>query len=147
MVDFDRLAATAERLIGANGRTVTLLKLNRQADDPARPWRGNPNYPNTGGDGAEIPGVVCAFVSPGGSGFGRTANDGAGTLQQVFEQIGLISADAFDKAVAAAGVTATFEQIDVIRDTGPDGYWKVRERWTLRPAEKRVLYAVGLARN
>ena len=40
MVDFVRLAATAERLINANGRTISVIKLEKTAADPAKPWRG-----------------------------------------------------------------------------------------------------------
>ena len=40
MADFVKLAATAQRLVEANGRAVDLFRVNRTPDDPARPWRG-----------------------------------------------------------------------------------------------------------
>jgi len=40
MVDYVKLAATAERLITKNGRAVTLTKLDRVAADPTKPWLG-----------------------------------------------------------------------------------------------------------
>jgi hypothetical protein len=38
MVNYVRLAATAERLITKNGRSVTVTKLDRVAADPTKPW-------------------------------------------------------------------------------------------------------------
>lgn len=40
MVDYVKLAATATRLIRANGTTVTLNALSTAAADPTKPWRG-----------------------------------------------------------------------------------------------------------
>ncbi len=40
MVDYVRLAATAERLISKNGGPVTIRKLARADEDPDKPWRG-----------------------------------------------------------------------------------------------------------
>lgn len=41
MVDFTRLAATATRLIAADGRDMTIVKESRDPADPSKPWRGN----------------------------------------------------------------------------------------------------------
>ena len=40
MADPVKLAATAKRLIDANGRTVTLVKHDSVPSDPDMPWRG-----------------------------------------------------------------------------------------------------------
>lgn len=41
MANYARLAATALRLINANGRSVTLTKRSQTPLDAAQPWRGN----------------------------------------------------------------------------------------------------------
>lgn len=40
-----RLAETAQRLINANGRTVTLHFTAAAPDSPSEPWKGNANAP------------------------------------------------------------------------------------------------------
>lgn len=40
MPDYTRLAATAQRLIKNNGRSITFVKLDEAAADPAQPWNG-----------------------------------------------------------------------------------------------------------
>lgn len=40
MVDYVKLAATATRLVRANGTTVTINALATAPADPAKPWRG-----------------------------------------------------------------------------------------------------------
>jgi hypothetical protein len=47
MVNYVRSAATAKRLIEENGRTVTLVRKTRTAEDPALPWRGPVDPGNT----------------------------------------------------------------------------------------------------
>jgi hypothetical protein len=41
MVDFARMQALAKRLIEANGRSVTLRRMERTPTDAAKPWRGS----------------------------------------------------------------------------------------------------------
>lgn len=46
MVDYNRLAQTAARLIKNNGRSITFIKLNETPADSNRPWKG----PASGGE-------------------------------------------------------------------------------------------------
>lgn len=62
MVNYVRIAATAKRLIEANGRTVTLIRKVRTPQDANMPWRG-PN-PNPGTPDPNIVGSVKAVVYP-----------------------------------------------------------------------------------
>ena len=43
MVDYNRLAQTAARLVKNNGRSITFVKLSEVAADTARPWKGPPS--------------------------------------------------------------------------------------------------------
>jgi len=38
MVDYVKLAATAKRLVAANGRPITFVRKSEVAADPAKPW-------------------------------------------------------------------------------------------------------------
>lgn len=40
MVDYNRLAQTASRLIKNNGRSISFIKLNETSDDANEPWNG-----------------------------------------------------------------------------------------------------------
>ena len=47
MAVHDRAAQTALRLLQKHGRPVSLIKINRTAMDPNKPWRGSENIPDT----------------------------------------------------------------------------------------------------
>lgn len=58
MPDYTRLAATALRLVQNAGRSITFVRLNETASDPAQPWKG----PASGGETTlDLTGV---FVPP-----------------------------------------------------------------------------------
>ncbi len=46
MVDYNRLAQTAARLVKNNGRSITFVKLNEAPVNASRPWKG----PASGGE-------------------------------------------------------------------------------------------------
>ena len=58
MVNYVRIAATAKRLIEANGRNVTLIRKSRTPANASEPWRG----PTSPGDATV--GVVKAIIYP-----------------------------------------------------------------------------------
>lgn len=139
MVDFARAAATAKRLVEANGRTVDLFKVNRTPDNPAEPWRGVSGAP-TVPEGGVIASVIMAFVPASGSGFGKLVTDAGGSLGVAFEQVGLLATDSLPAGVTPSDV----EQADSVRD-GVD-LWKIVTRGHLRPAATSVLFVLGLKR-
>lgn len=139
MANFPKAAATAKKLIEANGRAVDLIRLNRTADDSAKPWRGTSTAPDAGEGGLEIPGVIVAMVPATGSGFGRLLADEGGSLKVAYEQVGLLATD----SVVAAGFTADdVEGCDLLRDGTK--VWKIVTRGHLRPADRSVLFVLGL---
>lgn len=140
MADFTAAAATAQRLVEANGRAVDLLSSNRDPDDASRPWRGTSTAPGAPSGGLELEGLVVAFVPASGSGFGRMIEDVAGELRVAYDQVGLLASD----SVEAAGFTAAdVEACDLLRDD--DGkVWKIVTRGHLRPASTSVLFVLGL---
>ena len=140
MADFARAAATAKRLIEANGRAVTLFKVNRTPDDPAKPWRGTSSAPATIDGGLEIASVKVAFVPASGSGFGKTLADRAESLDVQFQQVGLLATDSLPSGVTFADVEAA----DSLRD-GAD-VWKITVREHLRPASQSILFLLGLSK-
>ena len=135
MVNFTALAATAKRLVEANGRSVTLLKENRVPDNASEPWRGTSTEPAvlTGGDEQT---ALVAFVPASGSGFGRLASDNQAGLQVQFDQVGLLAASSLD------GVDV--EGFDRVLDGTTS--WKIVTRGKLQPATTPVLWVLGLKR-
>lgn len=151
MVDLVRAAETAQRLIEAHGRSVTLYKANRDPDDAAKPWRGTSSTPAPADGGLVIPNVLVSFVPAGNGGqganlLGRAVDDGAGSLAVVYEQIGLLATD----SVIDAGYTAEdVEACDLLLDTRTNGeteLWNIVQRGHLRPASNSVLLVLGLKR-
>lgn len=131
MVDFARLAQTAQRLIEANGRSVMLRKRDRTPADPAEPWRG-PDTTPTPPDG-DVQTAIVAFVPPSGTGFGRNRIID-GTLADSFDQIGLLAAD------SVPGID--IEDFSTVED-GTKA-WKIENVKTLRPADQTIIYALSL---
>lgn len=140
MADFVRAAATAKRLIEANGRAVDLVKINRTPDDGAKPWRGTSSTPDELAGGLTIPGVKVAFVPVSGAGFGRAMVDAAESLGAKLQQFGLLATDSLPSGVTPEDV----EACDKVRD-GSD-VWRIVVREHLKPADRSVLFYLGLAR-
>lgn len=140
MVDMVAAAATAKRLVEANGRAVTLFKVNRTPDNASEPWRGTSTPPNAPDGGLEIPDVIVAFVPASGGGFGKLVADAGGSLSVAFDQVGLMASDSLPTGTTFEDV----EQADTIRDG--DDLWKIVTRGHLRPASKSILFVLGLKR-
>lgn len=136
MVDFVRLAATAQRLIEANGRSFDLLKSNRDPASASEPWRGpDLSAEPAAGEGGDAQTVTGAFV-PLGSGLGLIATDGDEALVRQIEQVVLVASTSLADGTA-------LETYDLVRDDSK--VWKIVVVQELRPASQSLMYAVGLA--
>ena len=133
MVDYVSVAATAKRLIEANGRQITFYSASQAAADSAKPWDG----PSTvkSGVGTALYGV---FVPPNTvRQFGLTAL-GRGTefddLFRLSEQIAIVFPE--------GGLDV--RQFSIVEDGGID--WKIIGLQELKPGDLNVLSFVGLRR-
>ena len=135
MVNFTNAAATAKRLVEANGRSVALVRENRTADTPGEPWRGSSSTPATGTGGDPGTSVLACFVSDGG-GLGREVRDAVGQLVTEFDQMCLVA------ATSAPGVD--LERYDRLLDGGVS--WKIVGRAQLKPSTTSVLWILALKR-
>jgi hypothetical protein len=130
MVDYVKVAATAKRLIEANGRQVTFNRLTQTPGDPAKPWNGN--------TGALTPlDLYGVFVPPNQVRiFGLSALGLASDIRElveVSEQIGIIYPEGND-----------LRDYESITDGSPR--WTVTGVQQLRPAETYLLAYVGVRR-
>ena len=62
-INYTQLAATAQRLIEASGRTFTINKLAKTPTDANKPWRGNTDPRGTPDDTASVIGIVMDTIS------------------------------------------------------------------------------------
>ena len=131
MVDSVKLAATAKRLIEANGREVTMYKRNRTPSNVAQPWRGPAAAPTTSDGDTLTPKI--AFVPSGGGGLGIMTMTSA-ELEKSFDQIGLLASD----SVTGKNI----EDFDTIVDDAK--VWKIQLVEELKPAGTSLIYALGL---
>ncbi len=130
MVDYTKLAATAKRLIEANGRTVTLYDASSTDADGAKPWSAPvPSSPD------DTDSVIACFVPVGGAGLGYMLRDAATQLNQVINQECLIA--------------TTSLNVDDLRgaDSISDGSraWKIVTRQELAPGGTSLLWVFGLS--
>ena len=140
MANFVALAATAKRLVEANGRAVDLLRDNTTPDSALKPWRGTSSAPSSGTGGLVVPSVKMAFVPAGGGGFGRLLSDAAGELRVAYDQVGLLAVDSLPTGVTTADV----ESCDKVRDGSE--IWSIVQLGHLKPAETSLLFVLGLKR-
>jgi hypothetical protein len=129
MVDYVKLAATALRLVAANGREITFIRKSEIALDPLKPWKG----PISGETTFVTRGV---FVPPNTvRQFGLTSL-GKGTefvdLVKFSEQIVILHQGETD-----------LDQFTTLRD-GAD--WNILGIQVLKPAGTAILAFVGVRR-
>jgi hypothetical protein len=130
VVDYNRLAATALRLINKNGRSISFVKLNETPADSDRPWNG----PVAGETTIDLKGV---FVPPNTvRQFGLTAL-GEGTewkdLVTFSEEI----------IIVAQGEVDLREYTKVVDRTER---WGIIGMQVLRPGDVTLLAFVGVRR-
>lgn len=130
MPDYTRLAATAQRLIQKNGRSIVFVKLDEASADPTQPWNG----PDTSETTLALNGV---FVPPNTvRQFGISAL-GEGTefrdLVTFSEQI----------IITAQGDNDLREYTKVI---DRDDRWGIIGLQVLRPGDINLLAFVGVRR-
>lgn len=133
MVNYTRLAATAKRLIEANGRSVTFRMRDRTAANVAQPWRGPDNIP-TPPDG-EVVTAVGVFVPAEGSGLGRQRVVD-GTLLDTSEQVCIVAATSLPSGTDLG-------QFSTVEDTGRA--WKIDYVDTLAPGATTLIYVLGVS--
>lgn len=130
MVDYTKLAATAERLITENGREITFVRKNQTPLDANKPWNG-PNATET------TLALYAVFAPPNTvRQFGLTAL-GDGT-----EFMDLLSFS--EKIAIVYPSTNDLRQYKIIRDGGID--WNMIGLQVLEPGPTKVLAFVGVRR-
>ncbi len=129
MADLVKLVATAQRLIKANGRSVTIIRHDETLADAAKPWDG-PTSARTTPD--ETSALDAVFVPPASAvrlGLSTEQND----LIIRSEQIMIIAPGAVD-------LTRFQEVLD------GDVYWKITMVETLKPGPTLLLAFMGVKR-
>lgn len=129
MVDYVRMAETAERLIHKNGRAVTIVKLDQGSDDATKPWRGTTAPRDEPEETVE---AIAAFVpisSASVLGFEAYSPDGSDSRRE--NQVALVASN------DAEGLD--LNQFDEIHDG--DVIWRIVKTKELRPATTSVLFA------
>ena len=129
MVDYANLRTVATRLIGENGRTVTLARYSRLAEDPAKPWRG----PATDGTQPDVTISVFAVIIPPDNN-----QDAAGTLVRRNNFTALV-----DSASVESATTESLLEFDILTDANGDVY-KITSVNEYKPGPSSVMYELVL---
>jgi len=128
VANFTKLAATAKRLIDANGRTVTITKQGSVPANSNQPWRGQ----NSTIAGSVTGTAVFVSTEPGSLGIQWLNPDNTKRGDQV----------AFFAANNDGG--KELETYDTITDG--DKVWKIVRAQLLAPADTRLIYIFEVAR-
>lgn len=129
MVNFTALAATAKRLIEANGRSVTLVQHSTTPADSAQPWRGPDESARTE---TAVTGVFLSGTSDSELGEMLMLID-AGLIQRG-EKFFLVAAD----SLGSVDIKAQASLVD------DNQLWQVSEIATLQPGPTPILHALVL---
>lgn len=129
MVDYVKLAATAERLVAKNGREITLVRKSETPTDPTKPWKG----PQAG---ETLLPLRAVFVPPN-----TVRQFGITSLGQGTEFVDLL---AFSEQIAIV-----FQGQNDVREytTLRDGVdWNILGIQVLKPADINLLAFIGVRR-
>lgn len=126
-------ANKALNLIAAKGRPVTFIKLDTDATDSAKPWRGNVDPRATPEASVQTSAVFVPPASASSLGLSRRLDQ---EVKRV-EQIAIVSTGGTEQT----DLSAMDEMVDT--DTSR---WKISFVETLKPASTNILYFVGLSR-
>jgi hypothetical protein len=128
VADFVKLAATAKRLIDANGRTVTVVQQGNTPADSDKPWRSADATNRASVTGK----AVFVSTEPGSLGAQWINRENVKNSDQV----------AFFAANNDGG--KTLEDFDLIVDGSIN--WKITRAQLLAPADTRLLYVFEVDR-
>jgi hypothetical protein len=121
VANFTKLAATALRLINANGRTVTIVHQGNTPTDPTKPWRGEDTTVRASVTGTGV------FTSLEALNPDNTKREGQMLL-----------------FAASADESNDLEEFDQVVDGAR--YWKIVRAEVIGPADTRVLYKFEVSR-
>jgi hypothetical protein len=127
VADFEALAATAKRLVDANGRQVTLIKHGKNPQSGDQPWRGEATYPE-----AQVSGIA-AFVTS--------------TLLLTWKirtESNVKSGASYALFPAVDDEGHQLEYFDELRDGST--VWRIASVEVLGPADTRLLYLIEVVR-
>lgn len=127
MANFDKLALTAQRLIAANGRSVTIVKYGKASNDQDKAWRGQNEYHE-----AEVPGTA-AFVPKT-----QLVTTSAENVD------GVVRESEYALFAAEDDGGHDLRQFNVIEDGGE--VWRIVHVELLQPADKKILYMFEVKR-
>jgi hypothetical protein len=132
-IDYDRMLATAQRLIGNAGRTITLRRLNNTPTDSNKPWRGNASPTTPPAESVQISAVAVPPASLIQLGFRVELRD---DVVQRGSQV----------LIAAPPTSGETDLGDFDEMVDSDNkVFKVKVLDTLRPAETTLLYFLEVA--
>lgn len=130
MANTTKIIATAQRLIKADGRLISLIEFNETPGNASRPWLGPSNPVTTPKETLQ---VYAVFGSPGGIlALGRS--DEVNDLIKSSEQIAIVS----------PGKDVDMTKYHQVLDGTV--YWKISGRQIFKPGTALLIAYLGLTR-
>lgn len=130
MVDFNRSAATAKRLVDKNGRDVTLVELDFDADNTSKPWRPQEKPRDTPASTASYRASFVPLAATDRLGFRRITED-------------MIKRS---DATCLIGTSDNLEKYQELIDSRDGRRYKIMISDQLDPASPNVLWYLLLSR-
>lgn len=138
MVDYAKLAATAKRLIEANGRSVTLFKSNTVPANAGQPWRGPDSSADPEEDeGGETLTVTVCFVPARGTNLSEEAREREETIVKDGVEYALIATNSLPDGT-------NVREFNAMQDG--DNLWRVKFVGELRPGGTGLMWEAELSK-
>lgn len=131
--NYAKAQALAERLIGENGRAITLRQSSATLFDVSKPWRGSADPATEAAPGTEVSAIGVFVNQADQDNFGHVETDEAGTLLKRGEKRCLV-------AETELNPLADVSRFETLRDDTNSQVWRIVEVNILEPGPSRILY-------
>ena len=131
-LNFVKFQAIADRLIGENGRPVTLRQSGTTPFDVAKPWRGSLDPATEAAPGTEVTGIGVFLNQADQDNFGHVEEDENGTLLKRGQKRLLV-------AQTELSPETDVSRFETVRDDNKGEVWRIVEANVLEPGPLRIL--------
>ncbi len=136
-INYTRMAALADRLIGDHGRPVTLRQSSATLADVTKPWRGSIAPATEDSPGVEVV-AIGLFVNPSDrDDWGHIERNDNGTLLKRGEKHCIV-------AETELNPLTDVSRFETLRDDNNNQVWNILDVIILEPGPTRIMYSFTL---
>lgn len=133
-LNYVKFQQLADRLIGENGRSVTLRQSSATPFDVAKPWRGSLDPATEDAPGTEVTAIGVFINQADQDNFGHVETSENGTLLKRGQKRCLVA----ETELVVLGTDVS--RFETLRDNTNAEVWRIVEANILEPGALRIMY-------